>query len=144
MPKTAASPVISPNKQNLSQEDWQKIWLDKYSRELSRRQLPEKEVQIHYSVLRKYLAEHPGNPRTIPLDKLKKFVSKPKTDIRQPLILFYTSVALSEGHVEALNSLKVSNGPAFSKTNTAHSKNRGRSGNALKKSRATRKASLKK
>jgi hypothetical protein len=99
------SPLPAKGKQSLAPEEWQKLWLDKYSTELDKRHLSEKESQFHYAIIRVYLAEHLGNPRAIEINKLKRFVLKQKNDIRQPLILFYTNVARSEAHVEALNAL---------------------------------------
>lgn len=91
--------------QPVSKEAWQKIWLDKVSREFQRQNMPEAEAQCHSVVIRGYLAEHPGNPRTIEIKKLKRFVAKQKADIRPSLILFYSTIARSEAHIEALNSI---------------------------------------
>lgn len=99
------SPRIAKDKNSLSPKEWEQIWLNKISKELEKRQVSTKESQFHYTILQQYLAEHPGNPRAIPIEKLRRFVVKQKNDIRQPLILFYTNVARSEAHIEVLNSI---------------------------------------
>jgi hypothetical protein len=91
----------------VSTEEWQKIWLDKVARELQKRNIPEVESHSHCTVIRRYLAAHPGNPRTIEIKKLKRFITAQKTDIRPSLILFYDAVARSEAHLEALNSVSI-------------------------------------
>jgi hypothetical protein len=93
--------------QPVSKEEWQKIWLDKVSREFQRKNMPEAECQCHIGVIRRYLAEHPGNPRTIEIKKLKRFVAKQKADIRPSLMLFYTTIARSEVHMAALDTIRI-------------------------------------
>jgi hypothetical protein len=105
MQKKSFPQRIAKDKNSLSPKEWEQIWLNKVSKELERNKVSIKESQFHCSILLQYLAEHPGNPRAIPIEKLKKFIAKQKKDIRQPLILFYTNVARSEAHMEALNSI---------------------------------------
>jgi integrase/recombinase XerD len=105
MPQTNVSSSIPKDKQALSPKDWQKIWLDKVSKELNKKQLSEKEKQFHYAIIRRYLSEHPGNPRIVEIEKLIQFISAQKNDIRQPIVFFYTTVAPSEAHVKAINAL---------------------------------------
>jgi|WetSurMetagenome_2_1015567.scaffolds.fasta_scaffold342859_2 hypothetical protein len=106
MPRSPASQPNDRNKQTPSPDEWLNIWLGKCSKELIKRELTEKESQFHCAIIRRYLSEHPGNPRAIDIEKLRRFVNKQKNDVRQPLILFYTNVALSEKHVQALNSIR--------------------------------------
>jgi hypothetical protein len=89
----------------VSTEEWQKIWLDKVARELEKRNIPAEESLFHLSGIRRYLAAHPGNPRTIEIRKLKRFVASQKADIRPTLIMFYDAIARSEPHLAALNSI---------------------------------------
>jgi hypothetical protein len=105
MQQKSFTPRIAKDKNSLSPKEWEQIWLNKVSKELEKKQVSTKESQFHCAILRQYLAEHPGNPRAISIEKLKKFVVKQKNDTRQPLILFYTNVARSETHIAALNSM---------------------------------------
>jgi hypothetical protein len=106
MQKKSTPQRIAQDKNSLSPREWEQIWLNKVSKELERKQVSTKESQFHHTILGQYLAEHPGNPRAISIEKLKRFVVKQKADVRQPLILFYTNVARSEAHIEALNAIK--------------------------------------
>jgi hypothetical protein len=121
MSQTSSSPFSAANAKSfrpVSKEEWQKIWLDKVSREFQRQNMPETEAQCHSVVIRKYLAEHPGNPRTIEIKKLKRFVAKQKADICPSLILFYTTIARSEPHMAALNAIRIAKAKPLPKNKT--------------------------
>jgi site-specific recombinase XerD len=87
----------------LTNFDWQKFWLSKSSEEIEKRKLSQAFSRFHYAIINKYLSENPGNPKTIKIENLVSFVSKQKNDVRQPLVLFYETVACSQKHLAALN-----------------------------------------
>ncbi|MCU0609839.1 MAG: hypothetical protein MUF22_08760, partial [Chitinispirillaceae bacterium] len=60
---------------NTTASAWTDLWVDKFTAELGKTGLAENEIPPHLSILRKYLAANPGNPRAIELAGLKKFLS---------------------------------------------------------------------
>ena len=82
--------------------EWREIWLRKLGRELEKRNLPCGLSRFHYAIINKFLTENRGNPRTIDIEKLFSFIARQKNDVRQPLIMFYETVARSEKHLTAL------------------------------------------
>jgi hypothetical protein len=87
--------------------EWREMWLKKLSCELTRRGISGHLSRFHYTIINKFLAENPGNPRMIDIDRLVSFVSRQKTDSRPPLIMFYETVARSEEHLAALKSVEL-------------------------------------
>jgi integrase/recombinase XerD len=82
--------------------DWHKIWLLKLKREIDKRNLSQGISRFHYAIINKFLLENPGNPKTIPIEKLQAFLAKQQNDVRQPLELFYETVARSAKHLSAI------------------------------------------
>lgn len=89
-------------RKNLSQNEWNELWLNKYSDELVKRNLSAADARWYYAIVKQYLAENPGNPRGIGIPKIKRFVARAKEDVTLPLILFYDAVASSDSHLAAL------------------------------------------
>lgn len=100
-----------------SPEKWTEFWLEKLAGELEKLNCAPTEVLARKNILRLYLSKNPGNPRTIAIDTLRKFVSTHKAESIEPLTFFYTSISHSEKHIEALAeaALKKTETPAKTK-----------------------------
>jgi site-specific recombinase XerD len=83
-------------------DEWRELWLKKLSRELKTRGTGPNLSRFHYAIVNKFLSENPGNPRDIGVEKLLSFVGRQQNDVRQPLVMFYETVARSEQHLAAL------------------------------------------
>lgn len=84
-------------------DEWREVWLKKLSRELTARGIGQNLSRFHYAIVNKFLSENPGNPRDIDVDKLLSFIGRQQNDVRQPLMMFYETVARSEKHLAALS-----------------------------------------
>lgn len=85
-------------------DEWREIWLKKLSRELKSRGIGRDLSRFHYAIVKKFLSENPGNPRTIDVEKMLSFVGRQQNDVRPPLVMFYETVARSEEHLAALKA----------------------------------------
>jgi hypothetical protein len=90
-----------------SPDAWVDLWLGKFSTELAKLDLPQKESASWLAIVKKYLEANHGNPRTIPAKTLKKFLTDNKTDTCIPALhLFYDVVARSDEHLTLLAKKK--------------------------------------
>jgi hypothetical protein len=89
-----------------SNEDWRDLWFTKFVAELETRDLLKDDVAFYGAVMKEFLTAFSGNPREIDMKKMTQFVKKQKGDAVPPLMLFYTSVARSEKHCEALGAIR--------------------------------------
>ena len=85
-----------------SPEKWTEFWLEKCAGELEKQNFAPADILVRKNILRLYLSKNPGNPRTIAIDTLRKFVSAHKAESIEPLTFFYTAISHSEKHIEAL------------------------------------------
>jgi hypothetical protein len=100
-----------------SPEKWTEFWLEKLAGELEKQNFAPPDILARKNILRLYLSKNPGNPRTIAIDTLRKFVAAHKAESIGPLTFFYTAVSHSEKHIEALAeaALKKTEVPAKTK-----------------------------
>src|SRR5271157_1422487 len=82
--------------------EWRELWLKKLSHELTMRGIGKNLSRFHYAIVNKFLSENPGNPRTIDVEKMLSFVGRQQNDVRQPLVMFYETVAPSQKHLAVL------------------------------------------
>lgn len=98
-----AAPQKSYDKNAIkSDEQWREYWLSKYSHILIEKGLDDLQRRKYWAIIRRYLQENPGNPRTIAIEKVKAFVQAEPNNRYEPLELFYSKVTHSPAHLELL------------------------------------------
>jgi hypothetical protein len=98
------SDTIPINLRRMDTHKWEQIWLEKLDRELKNHGLKPEITRAYRTVIEKFLAFFPGNPRAIGLDKLCKYLKTQTTDISPMLIFFFEFVAFSQEHQDTIRS----------------------------------------
>lgn len=100
-----------------SPEKWTEFWLEKLAGELEKLNYAPADILARKNILRLYLSKNPGNPRTIAVDTMLKFVSANRAESIEPLTFFYTAISHSEKHIEALAAAALKKTALPTKTN---------------------------
>ncbi|MBN1575507.1 MAG: tyrosine-type recombinase/integrase [Chitinispirillaceae bacterium] len=102
---TAAGRQHSPTNPK-SPEEWRKWWMKRYSFDLhTEKQLSFGQRRMYWAIVNRYLADNPGNPRAIPVERAIEFIISEPQRHSPALILFYRITAPSPKHIEAIKGI---------------------------------------
>ena len=97
--------------QQKSADEWRQWWMKQYSYELAKQNgLSEKQQQMYWAIVNRYLMENSGNPRAIRHNRVAEFISNEPDRRSSPLLLFYANTVPSPTHVELIKRIKQQNG----------------------------------
>ena len=90
-----------PQTKNSTQ--WCETWMKRFSFRLTEAShLTNEQRHMYWAIVNKYISDYPLHPLNIPVKKALAFIMREPTRRKAPLVLFYTRVVRSPGHVEAI------------------------------------------